>query len=249
MFKLKSVLVLSATATLLSAAPALAQYGSGSSGVSAPTISQSRVTATKANAADRRALRKRQDAFSKREELERKIARQEAQAANYGSGTQAAKKAAQDTASDAVEGVKDKAYGSATQGAQDAAGKVTPNAYGSGTEGVKDKAYGSGTEAAKDKAYGSGTKGVKDTAYGSGTEGAKAAQEAKDKAYGSADKGATTTQEKAYGSGHSSGAATPTEGYNSGTTTGSSLPVNCPAGSKAQPNGTCLLVDSSLLGL
>lgn len=241
MTHLKSVFILSAAATLLSATPALAQYGSGSGGArtgspvstlpSTPSRSQSTRTASKA--VSERSIKRQQEALSKRDELERKIARQEAQAKSYGSGTKDVKDAATDTAKDKAQDVKDQAYGSGT----DKAEKVKDKAYGSGDEGAKDaadKAYGSGddgAEKAADKAYGSGDKAA-DKAYGSGTD---AAHDAKHKAYGSGDKPAADGT------------------YNSGTAdpaiSAPSLPVNCPAGTKAQPNGTCLLVDSSLLGL
>ena len=228
----KSVLILSAAATLLSAAPALAQYGSGSGGARAsspvstlPSTPRSQSTRTASKAVSERSIQKQQKAFEQRQALEEKIARQEAQAKSYGSGTKGVKDAASDTAKDTAQGVKDKAYGSGTDKAKETADK----AYGSGDEGVKDAA---------DKAYGSGDEGVKDAA---------------DKAYGSGDKGVKDTAHKAYGS--DTPASAPAEGtYNSGTThstttsTTSSLPLNCPAGTKAQPDGTCLLVDSRLLG-
>lgn len=118
--------------------------------------------------------------------------------------------------------------------------------YGSGTEAAKDVATDAAKDVAKkkakDTAYGSGTDAaekVKDKAYGSGEH---KADEVKDKAYGSDTKASTKVQEKAYGS-DTKAAAPAQPAYNSGTT--ALPPANCPAGTKAQPNGTCMLVDSS----
>ena len=227
MSHLKSILILSATASLLSAAPALAQYGSGSSGASLPAVSQPSAPSAKTSSKSisNRALKQRESAFSKKEELERKIARQEAQAKSYGSGDKAAKGAADQA--------KDKAYGSGKKAAED---KV---------QGVKDKAYGSGDKAAQKTDVEDAAPAEK--SYGSGDK----VKEAKDKAYGSGDKGVTQAKEKAHGSGteapasHGSGTqgAQPAAAEPAPT---SLKPVNCPSGTTPQDNGTCLLTSGSL---
>ncbi len=96
-------------------------------------------------------------------------------------------------------------------------------------DSVKDEAVKRVKGAAKDKAL----ETVKGTGYGSGAvEGAKKVEGAveKAKAYGSGNKDGAVEKAKAYGSGNK--AAAPA----------ASVPaIACPAGTTAQPNGTCMI--------
>jgi len=119
---------------------------------------------------------------------------------------------------------------------------------------VKDEAVKKVKDAAKDKAYGSATKAASETvdagtvekakAYGSGkAEGEVHDAADKAKAYGSGKAEGEVQKAKSYGSGNKG--TVKSQGYGSAnqstSTTTSSTAIACPAGTTAQPNGTCMI--------
>ena len=111
-------------------------------------------------------------------------------------------------------------------------------------DSVKDEAVKRVKGAAKDKAL----ETVKGTGYGSGAvEGAKKVEGAveKAKAYGSGNKDGAVEKAKAYGSVNKDGAVEKAKAYGSGNKAAApaaSVPaIACPAGTTAQPNGTCMI--------
>ena len=103
---------------------------------------------------------------------------------------------------------------------------------------MKDKAesYGSGTkDAMKDKA--------KDASYGSGTKDAMK-DKAKDASYGSGAKAEDVMMKEKNSSYGSGGTVKSAPNYGSGTTTATTTAapaINCPFGTTAQANGTCMI--------
>jgi len=194
--KIKSILVLSATALLMSTTPSLAQsYGSGSSANSLPQTSQPR-TVRKVTKTLSKAEKRQMAAQEQKQRLEAQLAEKEKAAQSYGSGT-----------------------------------KPAETSYGSGTTKTADPSYGSGTKPA-DASYGSGTKdAMKDKGdHMMKKEDVMMKEDTmmKDKAssYGSG------TQAPAYGSGNAAPAS-------------SGIPLNCPTGTKGQPDGTCMITSGS----
>jgi len=118
------------------------------------------------------------------------------------------------------------------------------------------QSYGSGTKPAE-KSYGSGTK-ASSPSYGSGTKdasGTKSRDVVMEKGDAMMEKGDTMMKEevmmekgdtmmKDKASSYGSGSEAPA--YGSGTATpATALPINCPTGTTAQPNGTCLITSGS----
>ena len=175
MTKCKSIIILSATALVMSAAPSFAQsYGSGSS---ANTIPQ-----TQSRSIPRSSARTLNKAEKKRLEAQRQKERFEAQLAKKENAT---------------------------------------NSYGSGTTKPSAPSYGSGTDKAPPA-----------SSYGSGTNKTNDAKKEEDQVMID---GEYVMKE---GDFMADKISTP-------ATASPALPLNCPAGTTAQSNGTCLLSSGS----
>ena len=206
--KIKSILVLSATALLMSTTPSLAQsYGSGSSASSLPQTSQPR-TVRKVTKTLSKAEKRQMAAQEQKQRLEAQLAEKEKAAQSYGSGT-----------------------------------KPAETSYGSGTTKTADPSYGSGTTKSADPSYGSGTKPA-DASYGSGTKDAM-----KDKGHHMMKKEDVMMKEDAMmkdkASSYESGTQAPAYGSGNAAPASSGLPLNCPTGTKGQPDGTCMITSGS----
>ena len=200
--KIKSILVLSATALLMSTTPSLAQsYGSGSSASSLPQTSQPR-TVRKVTKTLSKAEKRQMAAQEQKQRLEAQLAEKEKAAQSYGSGT-----------------------------------KPAETSYGSGTTKTADPSYGSGTTKSADPSYGSGTKPA-DASYGSGTKDAM-----KDKGDHMMKKEDVMMKDKA--SSYGSGTQAPAYGSGNAAPASSGIPLNCPTGTKGQPDGTCMITSGS----
>ena len=206
--KIKSILVLSATALLMSTTPSLAQsYGSGSSASSLPQTSQPRAV-RKVTKTLSKAEKRQMAAQEQKQRLEAQLAEKEKAAQSYGSGT-----------------------------------KPAETSYGSGTTKTADPSYGSGTTKSADPSYGSGTKPA-DASYGSGTKDAM-----KDKGDHMMKKEDVMMKEDAMmkdkASSYGSGTQAPAYGSGNAAPASSGIPLNCPTGTKGQPDGTCMITSGS----
>ena len=206
--KIKSILILSATALLMSTTPSLAQsYGSGSSASSLPQTSQPR-TVRKVTKTLSKAEKRQMAAQEQKQRLEAQLAEKEKAAQSYGSGT-----------------------------------KPAETSYGSGTTKTADPSYGSGTTKSADPSYGSGTKPA-DASYGSGTKDAM-----KDKGDHMMKKEDVMMKEdtmmKDKASSYGSGTQAPAYGSGNAAPASSGIPLNCPTGTKGQPDGTCMITSGS----